>query len=555
MAFTSQDSASIPGPSSTSVRSRSDVDSPHSPDPAAAIRLRFLVPNPHDSVALSKTLVDIIKDVQATRRSQDGNAYILSADQFEDLLLLAQQNNRNASASGLASIENQLTELTNKITDVQHAVRGTRPWSRPDPLPPNGYTPLVPLSDNTPPSTSYGGGSGRERERQPVGFVGADGRIYGLMEDQRRMWPYSSERPTWHRDYDQSRSSAAATGELPPWHPIGRRSSRAEEGAQPPSGDHQQHVVPRPEPGSSAAASSAYDRDRDPARPLTAARRSPGPGNHNHGGGPPPSMATMRFDSEKPTRPIHHHMVPPLSSTSVNNHTPTSTAVTDSSSKAPSISFLVNPSYDSPSRPVARESRSPPPTHPPLPHPLQRYEHNGMDVDGHHRSMPDGIDGTGSFSHPGHSKSSSKSGSRSDITAPGKRRIRNGACTFCREKKLACRPGPMADDPNHTGPPTCDQCYRRQRTCQHDPEHRRRRRTALPPKKPSGDSDEAKPNGAAPVEVDGAEDMTTRMESEDPSIPTGDSAEDRRTPRPTTAATDEGVKDEEVDQLDWMQPD
>lgn len=128
MAFTSQDSASIPGPSSTSVRSRSDIDSPHSPDPAAAIRLRFLVPNPHDSVALSKTLVDIIKDVQATRRSQDGNAYILSADQFDDLLLLAQQNNRNASASGLASIENQLTELTNKITDVQHAVRGTRPW-------------------------------------------------------------------------------------------------------------------------------------------------------------------------------------------------------------------------------------------------------------------------------------------------------------------------------------------------------------------------------------------------------------------------------------------
>lgn len=310
--------------------------------------------------------------------------------------------------------------------------------SRPDPLPPNGYTPLVPLSDNTPPSTSYGGGSGRER--QPVGFVGADGRIYGLMEDQRRMWSYSSERPTWPRDYDHSRSSAAATGELPPWYPIGRRSSRAEEGAQPPSGDHQQHVVPRPEPGSSAAASSAYDRDRDrdrePARPLTAGRRSPGPGNHV-GGPPPPSMATMRFDSEKPTRPTHH-MVPPLSSSSGNNHTPTSTAVTDSSSKAPSISFLVNPSYDSPSRLVARESRSPPPTHPPLPHPLQRYEHNGMDMDGHHRSMPDGIDGTGPFSHPGHSKSSSKSGSRSDITAPGKRRIRNGACTFCREKKVCC---------------------------------------------------------------------------------------------------------------------
>lgn len=99
------------------------------------------------------------------------------------------------------------------------------------------------------------------------------------------------------------------------------------------------------------------------------------------------------------------------------------------------------------------------------------------------------------------------------------------------------------------------QCYRRQRTCQHDPEHRRRRRAALPPKKPSGDSDGAKLNGAVPVEVDAAEDMTTRMESEDPSIPTGDSAEDRRTPRPTTAATDEGVKDEEVDQLDWMQPD
>lgn len=254
------------------------------------------------------------------------------------------------------------------------------------------------------------------------------------------MWSYSSERPTWPRDYDHSRSSAAATGELPPWYPIGRRSSRAEEGAQPPSGDHQQHVVPRPEPGSSAAASSAYDRDRDrdrePARPLTAGRRSPGPGNHV-GGPPPPSMATMRFDSEKPTRPTHH-MVPPLSSSSGNNHTPTSTAVTDSSSKAPSISFLVNPSYDSPSRLVARESRSPPPTHPPLPHPLQRYEHNGMDMDGHHRSMPDGIDGTGPFSHPGHSKSSSKSGSRSDITAPGKRRIRNGACTFCREKKVCC---------------------------------------------------------------------------------------------------------------------
>lgn len=128
MAFASQDNPSGPGPSSTSVRSRSDIDSPHSPDPASAIRLRFLVPNPHDSVALSKTLVDIIKDVQATRRSQDGNAYVLSADQFDDLLLLALQNNRNASASGLASIENQLTELTNKITDVQHAVRGTRPW-------------------------------------------------------------------------------------------------------------------------------------------------------------------------------------------------------------------------------------------------------------------------------------------------------------------------------------------------------------------------------------------------------------------------------------------
>lgn len=57
------------------------------------------------------------------------------------------------------------------------------------------------------------------------------------------------------------------------------------------------------------------------------------------------------------------------------------------------------------------------------------------------------------------------------------------------------------------------------------------------------------------MEVDVAEDMTTRMESEDPSIPTGDSPGDRRTPRPTTAATEEGVKDEEVDQLDWMQPD
>ncbi|KAG8991810.1 hypothetical protein FRB90_001215 [Tulasnella sp. 427] len=484
MAYASQDNHSGPGPSSSAgARSRSDIDSPHSPDPAAAIRLRFLVPNPHDSVALSKTLVDIIKDVQATRRSQDGNAYILSPDQVDDLLLLAQQNNRNASASGLASIENQLTELTNKITDVQHAVRGTRPWARPDPLPPNGYAPLVPISDTTPPSTSYGGGSARERQQQqqPVGFVGADGRIYGLMEDQRRMWPYSSERPTWSRDYDQSRSSAAATGELPPWYPIGRRSSRVEEATQPPSGDHQQHVVPRPEPGSSAAASSAYDRDRDPVRPISTGRRSPGPGNHHPGPPPPPMTTTMRFDSEKPPRPTHHHHHhhgPQLSSSSATNHTSASTTVTDSSSKAPSISFLVNPSYDSPSRVVSRESRSPPLSHPPLPHPIQRYEHNGMDVDGHHRPMPDGID-----------------------------------------------------------------------------EHRRRRRTALPPKKPSGDSDGARSNGAAPVEVDAAEDMTTRMESEDPSIPTGDSAEDGKTPRPNTAATDEGVKDEEVDQLDWMQPD
>ncbi|KAG8905254.1 hypothetical protein FRB99_000369 [Tulasnella sp. 403] len=503
----------LPGPSS--ARS-SDLESPHSPDPtAAAIRLRLLVPNPHDPLAVSNRLVDVIKDIQASKRPNERDApYLVSVDQLGDLLLLAQQAIRNSSSSDIAGISSQLTELTSKISDVQHAVRGTRPWTRLDPLPANGYTHMVPLSD-TPPPTSY------SRERQPVGLIGADGRIYGLMEDQRRMWAYPTP-PTWSRDYEHSRSSATAPGELSTWYPIGRRPSRAEE-TQPPLGD--QHVS-RPEPGSSVP--SAYD-----ARPQSV---RPSPIHVNAAPAPP-----IRLGSEKPRL---HHIPPPVSAPQNNPYTTpsSSTAVTDSSSKAPSISFLVNPSYESgPSR-VSRDSRSPPPSQlPPVP---SRYDPHSMDVDSH-RPLTS-LDSSSSFTTPNGSKVAKSA--KSDVTAHGKRRIRNGACTFCREKKLACRPGPMADDPNATGPPTCDQCYRRQRTCQHDPEHRRRRRTTVPGKK-GGPSDDPKPAGSqAPFDVDQEDITTNRMESEDPSIPIH--SPEPRAPR-------QPVKDEEVDQLetDWMQPD
>jgi len=95
------------------------------------------------------------------------------------------------------------------------------------------------------------------------------------------------------------------------------------------------------------------------------------------------------------------------------------------------------------------------------------------------------------------------------------------------------------------------QCYRRQRPCQHDPEHRRRRRTVAPVKKPGVTSEDGKSSAPIMVDVDG-EDGTTRMESEDPSIPADSPERGAIGPRPRLP-----VKDEEVDQLEteWMQPD
>lgn len=95
------------------------------------------------------------------------------------------------------------------------------------------------------------------------------------------------------------------------------------------------------------------------------------------------------------------------------------------------------------------------------------------------------------------------------------------------------------------------QCYRRQRTCQHDPEHRRRRRIAIAPKKPApATPEDLSVELPPPFDVDADDSAGTRMESEEPSVlPAAvDGTFTRLVPIP--------VKDEEVDQLetDWMQP-
>lgn len=291
----------------------------------------------------------------------------------------------------------------------RHAHRLHR--SRVESLPPANvnlpnYAPLVPLSE-TPPSTSYS-----NRERPPYGIVTSDGRVYGIMEDQRRMWGYSGG-PTWPRDYDHSRPSAAPPpAELPPRLPVGRRSSRAEDA----SGDP--HVSPA---DGHSTASSAFD-----VRPLSA-RRSPPPLTHAGSS----SSASTRLDGHhsKPQRP------PPAPSLALNNAhtTPSSTVVTDISSKAPSISFLVNHTQNPAPRVVSRDSRTPPSGHSQSTNSIPRVDDIEYPMDVDRRRPHDVYDGPGPYSTPTNAKSGKSS--KSDPSA--KRRIRNGACTFCREKKVS----------------------------------------------------------------------------------------------------------------------
>ena len=133
------------GPSSSRPRSETPVGVPpplpRSPESTSASvnreRLRALVPDPNNSIAVSKRIIDVLRDVQNSSRADEqanGIHLTITSDQFNDLLILSHQNLRNVANSNLAGIESQLSELSSRVSDVHYALRGSSryhppPWS------------------------------------------------------------------------------------------------------------------------------------------------------------------------------------------------------------------------------------------------------------------------------------------------------------------------------------------------------------------------------------------------------------------------------------------